>query len=157
MVMKLYALWYEELHSTEPEDRRLMGWQARVHGHLLKISALLAVSASWQRLGKEHPQISIGHMVLASRILAEIHPGLESLVTSAAASNFGGMKQKVLAAITRSRREGLTRGELLSSTHLRPRDLDEVMEALKDGREIAVRSGTAANPEARYRLSKYRK
>lgn len=157
IVLKHYSLWYTQLHSTTPDDRRLMGWQARLHGHLLKIAALLALSASWQRLGKEHPQISLGHLMFASRILAEIHPGLVALVTSSSATNFGAVRQKVMVAVSRAKREGLTRGALLASVHVRPRELDETLESLVGAKEVTVVAGTPGHPEARYRHAKYRR
>ena len=157
IVLKHHSLWYTQLHSTTPDDRRLMGWQARLHGHLLKIAALLALSASWQRLGKEHPQISLGHLMFASRILAEIHPGLVALVTSSSATNFGAVRQKVMVAVSRAKREGLTRGALLASVHVRPRELDETLESLVGAKEVTVVAGTPGHPEARYRHAKYRR
>lgn len=156
-VLRAYTRWYNDLHGVKPDDSRLDGWQARVHGHLLKIAGLLAVSAAWRGLGKEQPQITLGTLKLASRVLAEIQPGLEALIQGAVATNFEGMRTKVLRAVARAGREGANRGELLNVTQLRPRDLDEVLDALKEGKEIAVKPGTAGDVGARYRHPKYRR
>ena len=152
--LKWYVEWYTELHDGVGSDRRLQGWIARKHVHLLRIAMLLWAS---EQHGKVHitAQLSVKHLKLANRILDNVQPSIEVLLRMGGSTPFGHLRQQVESIIQYGGSEGIARSDLLSQMSCSLSTFDEVIDTLKSARRIRV-EGTRGE-EPRYVVNKRRR
>lgn len=149
-VMAWYEQWYEAVHAGPPVDKRLTGWQSRLHAHLLRLAMLLSLSRAWVKLGKEKPQILVQDLVLADRLLGQVAPGLKALMQVPAGTGFGALRQQVEALVRHHGPSGITKTTMLSRVPCSWEELDKVLETLTKAKVVRVASGTKEAPEAIY-------
>lgn len=142
-----YAEWYGEIHGGPPLDRRLLGWQARVHAHLLRTSMLLCVA----RGGEE---IEVEDLVLAARVMDTVRPGLEELLQNVGGSGFGQLRQQVEAIVRHAGTRGVPRHKVLQMVPASWEEIDSVVETLKQAGIVEIVAGTKSEPDVTITLKR---